>query len=74
LPFGAQNFNIWVGDSCLFKKKKTLNNEVTAMPLGGKKYICIERFLCLFFLNSTNTKLPMGFEKNKAYIGVFLSF
>ena len=21
LPFGAQDFNIWVGDSCLLKKK-----------------------------------------------------
>jgi hypothetical protein len=42
-------------------------------PWEGKNIHVLRGFF-VFFLNSANTKLPMGFEKNKAYIGVFLSF
>lgn len=47
-----------------------------AMPLGGKKYTCIEGHPCLFlFLNSTNIKVPFSFEKQlRLHIRVFSYF
>jgi hypothetical protein len=51
-----------------------LNNEVTIIFLGGKKYTCIEEFFHPFFLNNENTRLPLDFKKIRLQVGVFSLF
>jgi len=75
LPFTVSNFNILVGGFfCFFKK--TINSEDTTMPPRRKNMHVLRGFSIFFFYwNSSNTKLPFIFNKNKvACKGVFIIF
>ena len=59
----VQIFNLWMGDSFIFLKK--LNNEVTIMFLGEKKYTCIEEFFHPFFFKQWKYEITFEFQKDK---------
>ena len=70
LPFMAQNFNLWVGGFFCFFFLKKKNNEDTTMSLrGGNMHVLRGLFILFFYWNSSNTKLPLNFNKNKVICG-----